>query len=82
MISEPVVRSAETVHLSCTDTNTLETERNEIPHDPRQLGVPSHATKMIFQPMVRLEQNVHLSCDKISIISKQTKTSFHLSLVI
>jgi hypothetical protein len=31
--------------------------------------------------MVRLGQTVHLSCVKISTISKQTETSFHLSLV-
>jgi hypothetical protein len=74
MIYEPVVCLVQTVQLSCTDTNTLQTERNEIPHDPRQLGIPSRVTKMIFKPTVRSEQNVH--------ISKQTETSFHLSLVI
>jgi hypothetical protein len=31
--------------------------------------------------MVRLAQTLHLSCVKISTISKQTKSSFHLSLV-
>jgi hypothetical protein len=35
---------------------------------------------MISDPMVRLAQTVHLSCVKISTISKQTETSFHLSL--
>jgi hypothetical protein len=51
----------------------LQMERNKIPHDPRYLGVPSGASKMIFEPMVHLVQTVHPSCVKISIISKRTK---------
>jgi hypothetical protein len=41
MILEPVVCSVQTVHLSCADTNTLslQTYQNEIPHDPRHLGI-------------------------------------------
>jgi hypothetical protein len=50
-------------------------------HDPRHLGVASGASKTISKPMVRSAQTVHLSFVNISIISKQTKTSFHLSLV-
>ena len=34
---------------------------NEIPHDPRHLGVPSGASKTIAEPMVRLAQTVRLS---------------------
>ena len=59
----------------------LQTERREIPQDPRHLGVPPGASKMISEAMLRLTQTVHLSCVKISNISKQTKMSFHLSLV-
>jgi hypothetical protein len=54
---------------------------NGIPHDPRHLGVPSGASKMISEPVVHLAQTIHLSCVKISTISKRTKSSFHLSLV-
>jgi len=54
---------------------------NEIPHDPRHLGVPSGVSKPISKLMVRLAQTMHLSCVKISNISKRTETSFHLSLV-
>jgi hypothetical protein len=50
-------------------------------HDPRHLGVASGASKTISKPMVRSAQTVHLSFVNISTISKQTKTSFHLSLV-
>ena len=54
---------------------------NEIPHDPRHLGVPSGASKTISEPMVRSAQTVHRSCVKIITISKQTEASFHLSFV-
>ena len=58
-------------------------ERSEVPHDPRHLGVPSGAYKMIFEPMVRLTQTVHLSSIKISTIPKQAELSLetrHLGL--
>jgi hypothetical protein len=55
--------------------------RNEILDDPRHLGVPSGATKMISEPMECSAQTMHLSFVKITTISKQTKTGFHLSLV-
>jgi hypothetical protein len=48
----------------------LQIDRNEIPHDPRHLGVPSGASKTISEPMVYLAQIVHLSCVKISTITK------------
>jgi hypothetical protein len=48
-------------------------ERREIPHDPRHLGVPLGASKMIFEPMVHSTQTLHLSSVKIRTISKQTK---------
>ena len=57
-------------------------DQNEIPRDSRHLGDHSGASKMIFEPMVRLVQTVHLSCVNISTISKQTKMSYQLSLVI
>ena len=59
----------------------LQTDRNEISHDPRHLGVPSGASKMISKPRVRSTQAAHLSCVKISTLSKQTETSFQLSFV-
>ena len=45
---------------------------NEIPQDPRHLGVASGASKTISEPMVRSAQTVHLSCVKVGIISKWT----------
>jgi hypothetical protein len=63
-------------HLHC-----LQMDRNDIPQDPRHLGVPSCAYKTISEPLVRLAQTVPLSCIKISTISKRIESSFHLSLV-
>jgi hypothetical protein len=124
MVFEPMVRSSQTVLLSCvkistiskcTETSfqltivtlvyhqvrakrflslwyvwrkpctylapTLPLSPNKIPDDPRHLGVLLGASKTISEPMVRSAQTVHPSCMKIVTIFKQTKTSFHLSLV-
>ena len=59
----------------------LQIDQNEIPHDPRHVGVPLGASKIISEPMVRSAQTAHLSCVKISTFSTRTETSFHLSLV-
>ena len=121
MISEPMVRSKQTMHLSCVKIRTipespkrastcasspsgtiecvqnnlyaygtssanhapimhrhqhcLQMERSYIPHDPRHLGVPSGASKMIVEPMLRSTQTVFLSCVKISTISKRRELS-------
>jgi hypothetical protein len=56
-------------------------DQNELPIEPRHLGVPSGASKMISEAMVHLPQTVHLSCTETSSVSKQTEMSFHLSLV-
>jgi hypothetical protein len=56
-------------------------DQNEIPHDPRNLGVPLGASKMISEAVVRSVQTVHLSCVKISNIFEQSGLSFQLSLV-
>jgi hypothetical protein len=57
--------------------------RREIPHDPRHLGVPSVASKMISEPMVRSTWTVHLSCIKNSTTLKLTELShepYHLGV--
>jgi hypothetical protein len=63
------------------DWHNLQTNQNELPVEPRHLGVSSSVSKMISEPMVRLAQTVHLSCTETNTVSKQTETSFHLSLV-
>jgi hypothetical protein len=57
MISEPMVHLVQTVHLSCTDTNTVsKMDGNKIPQDPCHLGVPSGAPEPISDSMVRIAQ--------------------------
>jgi hypothetical protein len=55
----------------------LETDRSKLPLEPRHLGVPSSASKMISMPMVCSVQTVHLSCIDINTVSKWTKMKFH-----
>jgi hypothetical protein len=55
--------------------------QNKILDDPRDLGVQMAVSKMISKPIVQSAQTLHLSYIKISTISKQTETSFQLSLV-
>jgi hypothetical protein len=72
----------QTEHQSFTDANTISNiDRNEIPHNSRQLGVPSSVSNTISKLMIRSTQIVHQSCIKSSTISKLTKPSFHLSLI-
>jgi hypothetical protein len=59
----------------------LQMHQNEIPHDPRHLGVSSGASTIISEAVVRSTPTVHLSCLKISTIFERTELSFHLSLV-
>ena len=59
----------------------LQMDRNEIPQDPRHLGVPAGASKTIFEPTVHLAQTVHLSCTNTNTISKWIETRFHMTHV-
>ena len=80
LISEPMVRLAQTMHLSCVEVNTI-SKRTEMsfPLHPCHLGVPSGASKLIYEPMARLAQIVHLSCVEPNTFSKLTETSLHLT---
>jgi hypothetical protein len=128
MISEAMIHLVQTVHLSCTKTNTvskrtemsfhlslvtqeylpvhlnnfwacgmyganhapimhrnklyLQKDRKEILHDPRHLGVPSGASKIIFEAVLRVVQIVDLSCTETNNISKSTETRFYMTHVI
>ena len=69
MISKPMARLAQTVQLSCTNTNTI-SKRTEMRFhlEPHHLGVLLVAVKKISEPC--LEQTVHLSCTNTNNISK------------
>ena len=80
MVSQPMVHQAQTVHLSCTKTNTV-SKRTKVRFYMTHVIQEFHrVSKLISQHMVRSLQTVHLSCIKISNISKHTKLSFHLRL--
>ena len=63
------------------DLHYLQTDRNEIPHDPRHLGFLSGLSKMIFEPNVCSTQTVHLSCTNTNTVSKYYETRFHMTHV-
>ena len=70
-MSKPMVRLAQTVHLSCTDTNTISKWSETGFHkDPRHLGVPSAASKPISEPTVRSAQTVQLYGTNTNTVSK------------
>jgi hypothetical protein len=56
-------------------SHCLQTERSEIPHNPRHLGAPSGASKTISEPILRSMKIMHLSCVKISTISDRSEFS-------
>jgi hypothetical protein len=74
MISEPMVRSAQTEHLSYTKIDTVSIWTDTSIH-LTHVGVPSGLSKMISEPIVRSVQAVHLSYAGINTIFKQTEMS-------
>ena len=80
MIFEPMVRSTQTVQLSCIKISAI-SEWGELSVEPHHLGVPSGASKAIFEPLVRLAQIVHLSCTDTNTISKEKEVRFHMTHV-
>jgi hypothetical protein len=53
----------------------------ELLHDPRHLGVPLGASKMIYEAMVRLVQIGDVSSTETNTISKWTETRFYMTHV-
>ena len=77
-ISMPEVHSAQTVHLSCTNSNTISKCTETSFHlTEYHSGVP----KVISMHVVHSVQTVHLSCDEINTITKRIETSFLLTTV-
>ena len=67
MVSEPMVRLAQTVQLTYIKVSIMSKRtENELPAEPRHLGVPSSAYKTISDPMVRSAQTVHLSASRLA----------------
>ena len=81
-ISMPELHSAQTVHQSFAETNTILKRTKTSFHSTYNTyeyhsGVP----KVISTHVVHSVQTVHLSCDEINTISKQIETSFLLTTV-
>jgi hypothetical protein len=79
MISQSLVRSAQTMQLSCAMTNiNLQRDWNKLPLDIYYLVVPSGVPKAISITVEHSAQTVHLSCAEIKTNSKQIELSFRL----
>ena len=82
MISLPMVRSAQTVHLSCVKVSTISKRtENELPLEPRHLVVPSRAPKTISEPIVRVAQTTHLSCTDLTLSPNGKEARFQMTHV-
>jgi len=67
-----MVRPTQTVQLSCIKISTI-SKWTELSLEPRHVGVPLGASKMISKLMVHLAQNLHLSCTDTNTVSKGKK---------
>ena len=78
-ISEPMVCSTQTVHLSCIKIITISKWTKMSFHlSLVTLLLPLGASKTIYQPMVHLAQTMHLSCTDTNTVSKQKEERFHM----
>jgi organic hydroperoxide reductase OsmC/OhrA len=75
-ISKPMVRSAQTVHLSCVKISTISKQTEMSFHLSFVTKENSRVRPKLF---LRLAQTVHLSCTYTNTISKQTETKFGMT---
>jgi hypothetical protein len=75
-ISKPMVRSTQTVHLTCVKISSI-SKQTELSLEPHHLGVPSGVSPMISEQMVCLVPTMHLSCNNSNIVSKDKEVRFH-----
>ena len=61
------------------DEHYLQTDKNEVPLEPRHLRVTSGASKTILEPTVHLAETVQQSRTDTNIVSKQTETRFDMT---
>jgi hypothetical protein len=82
MISKPMVHLAQTVHLSCIETNTVSKWIETSFHLSlvTQEYHPVHPKQFLSLWYV-LAQIVHLSCTETNIISKRTERRFYMTHV-
>jgi hypothetical protein len=80
MISEPMVRSTQTVHISCVKISNI-SEWTKLSLEPYHQWLSSSASEMIFESMVHLAHTVHLSCTNTNTIFKRKEERFHMTHV-
>jgi hypothetical protein len=78
--SEPMVRSTQTVHISCVKISTISKYTKTSMHLSHVTKIG--ASKTIPVPMVRLAQTVHLSCTHTTTVSEWIEMRFHMNKVI
>jgi hypothetical protein len=72
MISEPIARSQQTMHLSCVEINTI-TKLTETSFHVTEINYDySQVPQKDFQAYGTFAQTVHLSCAEMNTLSKQT----------
>jgi hypothetical protein len=81
IIYEPVVRSMQTVHLSCVKISTISNELNQASTCASAPRSTIGCVKMIYETTLCLEQTVYLSCTDTNTISKWTIMRFHVTHV-
>jgi hypothetical protein len=81
MISEPVVRSVRTVHLSCIKFSIISKWTESSMHSSLSLRNTIGCVENDFWANGMFGQTMDLSCIKITTITKRTELSFHLSLI-
>jgi hypothetical protein len=79
MIYEPMVRSVQTVHLTCAEIDTISVQTKTRFHLTHITYEYHRGRPKWFPSMVRSAQTEHLSCSLINTISKRTEMSFHLT---
>jgi hypothetical protein len=79
MISVPVVRSAQTIQLSCIKNSSIS---NELTQASTWASSPRSTIGCVqndFRAYGMFSTNLHLSCTNTNTISKWTKTRFHMT---
>jgi hypothetical protein len=73
-----MVRSAQTVHISCVKISTI-SKRTEASYHLSLVNLEYHQVRPISNPMLRLVQTVHLPSSNTDTIMERTETGLHMS---
>jgi hypothetical protein len=79
MFSEPMVRSTQTLHLTCVKISTISNELNQASTWASSPRSTIGCVQNDFLAYGMFSTNLHLSCTDTNTISKCTKTRFHMT---